>query len=144
MTKGIFWLSALNQNSFLDSLRPNGISPVFNQLANHFHVTLQFGVELTPEIESLLGQQVEVNVVANCFNSKIQALKVELPASASVGNLSEVDLRAMCRNAQPHLTLSMGDGVKPVESNDMLAGEHDCAPVSFPLMLQFDFFAFNQ
>jgi hypothetical protein len=144
MTKGIFWLSAPNQNSLSDDLRLNGVNPVFGELPKHFHVTLQFGVELTPEIESFLGQQVEVQVVANCFNSKIQALKVELPSSASVDNLSEVDLRAMCRNAQPHLTLSMAEGAKPVESNDMFAGEHDCTPVSFPLMLQFDFFAFNQ
>lgn len=143
MTKGIFWLSAPNQNFFLDDLRLNGVNPVFGQLANHFHVTLQFGVELTSEIESLLGQQVEVQVVANCFNDRIQALKVELPSSAAVDNLSEVDVRAMCRNAQPHLTLSMADGVKPVESNDMLAGEHDCSSVSFLLMLQFDFFAFG-
>lgn len=145
MTKGIFWLSALNQNSLLDDLRPNGVNPVFGVLAKHFHVTLQFGVELSPEIESLLGQQIEVQVVANCFNDRIQALKVELPSNVKVGDISqEVDVRAMCRNAQPHLTLSMAPGVKPVEFNDMLANEHDCTPINSPLVLQFDFFAFDR
>lgn len=126
MQKGIFWLSFPNQQ------KPS-VPAKFDNLAKHFHVTLQFGVDLTPEIQKLLGEAVEVQVVANCFNDRIQALRIELP-----GNV-----KAMCNNAVPHMTISMVDGVKPVESNDMLSGEHEELLIDSKLTLRFDFFQFG-
>ena len=123
--KGILWLTA--------SVQENPLSKnVFQNPPNHFHVTLQFNVELTEEIQKLLGETVEATIVANCYDDRIQALSIALPE----------DVRAMCHNAVPHMTVSMADGVKPVESNAMLAKEHFSEVVNVPITLKYDFFSF--
>lgn len=126
MTKGIFWLSALDQKAA-------PVTPLYDHLAKHFHITLQFGVELTPEIQEMLGEKVDIQVVADCHNERIQALRIELPD----------EVRAMCNNAIPHMTISMVEGVKPVESNDMLSEEHEEVAVSTVIHMVYDFFQFG-
>lgn len=124
-TRGILWLTL-----------PTQVAPVqgqFDNSPNHYHVTLQFGVFSDEIPESVLGQTFWVRVVANCYNDRIQALSVELP--------EEID--HLCDNAFPHMTISMVSGVRPVESNAMLAGEHTSEPVSFELPLVCEFQPFN-
>jgi hypothetical protein len=125
MQKGIFWLTLPDQNPPVPSK--------FNNVARHFHVTLQFGVELTLEIREMLGKTVEATAVANCYNNQIQALRVSLPE----------EVRQICNNENPHMTISMADGVKPVESNNMLKGDCTEIPLSIPINLRFDFFLFG-
>jgi tRNA splicing ligase len=117
--KGILWLSAINQSLPTAAKFPN--------LARHFHVTLQFGVDwesLSQDVKGLVGKEFEVKVLLNCYNEKIQALYVDLPEEVS----------ALCRNSHPHITISMADGVKPVESNQMLSGAYlsEWGPSSIP------------
>lgn len=123
--KGILWLTAPTQENPISN-------NVFQNPPNHFHVTLQFNAELTEEIQKLLGETVDATIVANCYDDRIQALSIHLPE----------EVRAMCRNAAPHMTVSMADGVKPVESNAMLAREHFLEVVDVPITLKYDFFAF--
>lgn len=125
-SKGILWLTLPGQTSPVGLLHPNP--------ANHFHVTLQFGVDYTAEIEELMGKEVEVVAVADCANDRIQALRINLPEH----------VRSMCKNDNPHMTISMGEGVKPVESNDMLAGPYSAYNVSIPMTLKFEFFHFDR
>jgi hypothetical protein len=122
--KGILWLAAKNHNLPGET--------IFNQAAKHFHVTLQFGVERT-EFEDLIGKEVEVTIKARCFNDRIEALSVDLPG----------DIRPLCKNEHPHITISMEEGVKPVESNAMLKGDYNWAPLSYTLQTVVEFFAFN-
>jgi hypothetical protein len=124
--RGIFWLSLPRQTSPVGLIHPNA--------ARHFHVTLRFGVDLTPDIEEMLGKEVEVMVTADCSNDRVQALKVSLPG----------EVAQLCSNEHPHMTISTEDGVKPVESNNMLAGEHSCTEVNTPLTLRFEFFHFDR
>jgi hypothetical protein len=107
--KGILWLSTVDQSS--------PVTPKFPNLARHFHVTLQFGIDweaLFPEVKALIGNQYTVSIMANCHNDRIQALSVTLPE----------EVAHLCNNLNPHITVSMANGVKPVESNQMLASEH--------------------
>ena len=124
--RGIFWLSLPQQGS------PVGL--IHSNPARHFHVTLQFGVDLTPAIQDMLGEEVEVVAVADCSNDRVQALRVILPD----------EVAQLCSNEHPHMTISTVDGAKPVESNDMLAGEHSCTEVNIPLTLRFEFFQFDR
>lgn len=126
MTKGILWLTLPDQ-------RPP-VAPLHANQANHLHVTLQFGVEYTEEIAELIGKEVGVTAVANCSNGRIQALKINLPE----------EVLSMCKNPVPHMTISSEDGVKPVESNNMLSSDHSCTVVDIPLSLRFDFFHFDR
>lgn len=82
----------------------------------------------------MLGKTVEVMAVANCCNDKIQALRVSLPE----------EVRQLCNNENPHMTISMVEGVKPVESNNMLEGDRMEVPMNLPLTLRFDFFQFGK
>lgn len=124
--RGILWLSLPEQQS------PVGI--VHENPARHFHVTLQFGAEFTPQVEDLLGKEVQAVAVADCSNERVQALRVSLPE----------EVAGLCANEHPHMTISHAEGVKPVESNTMLAGDHDSVEVSTPLTLRFEFFHFNR
>lgn len=103
-------------------------------MARHFHVTLQFRVDLNPAMEELLGREVEVVATGDCSNDRVQALRVNLPE----------EVAQLCSNEHPHMTISTADGVKPVESNNMLSGDHTCTDVSIPLTLRFEFFQFDR
>lgn len=107
--KGILWVAIPNKGE--GDVKYNNIP--------HSHVTLQFGVELTPELRGLIGKKTSVKVIADCWSDRIQAYKVAL----------ESDVVGMCRNAIPHMTLSFQDGVKPVESNAMLSADHSESPL---------------
>jgi hypothetical protein len=122
--KGILWLS-LNQQ----------ISPVdcIHNPASHLHVTLKFGANLQ-DWEHLIGQHVDVVAVANCYNDRVQALRVILPS----------DFDTICANDHPHMTLSTADNVRPVESNNMLASEHNEQPVEFVMQTTVEFFEFKR
>jgi hypothetical protein len=122
--KGILWL-ALNPQTFP--------VPCIHNPVTHLHVTLQFGVNREDWMH-LIGCNVEVNVVANCWNDKVQALRVILP--------EEFD--AICGNVHPHITISTADNVRPVESNNMLSSEHHEAPVQFVMQTTVDFFEFKK
>lgn len=79
---------------------------------NEPHVTLQYNV---PEasVQHLDGMQVPVKMLADCWNNDIQAVKVSLPDDV------------YCQNNHPHITISMEPGIRPVASNEMLAGPHE-------------------
>jgi hypothetical protein len=122
--KGILWLSLDHQ-----------ISPVevIHNPVNHFHVTLQFGVDLE-DWAHLIDQHVELVAVANCYNSKVQALRVILPP----------DFDTLCANDHPHMTISTADNVRPVESNNMLASEHNEERIEFVMQTTVEFFEFKK
>lgn len=107
MTKGILWIvlyEVAKEKVF--ELVPPLYPKIFAD-----HVTLFYNVELNDKMESLVGQQVNVELKANCHNNHIQAVAVE------IGNLP-------CQNPFPHITLSAQKGVKPFTSNIMLQGVH--------------------
>lgn len=123
--RGIFWLSSERQSP--------PVAPIFDVLPSHFHVTLQFGVYRSEIPIDLLGQRVRVRVTENCFNSRIQAVRVQLPEEA----------RSLCRNEHPHMTVSMVPGVRPVESNGMLLQHYPSTlPANFELDLIYEFSPF--
>lgn len=118
--RGILWLTL-----------PEQVSPVEPRFvpARHFHVTLQFGVE-RQDVEHLIGQTVRVRCIELCHNGSIEAIRVVLPEGVE------------CGNAHPHMTLSHVEGVRPVESNAMLAAEHEAVPLGLELELVAEFSPF--
>lgn len=126
--RGILWLALVPQDQ---SALP--VEPRFPQLAQHLHVTLQYNVAFTKGVLSLLDVgEVFVEVFENCWNDKIQALRVKLPDN----------LRFVCQNEDPYITVSMREGVRPVMSNVMLGTEHHSEPVSSSLSFKVEFFRF--
>jgi hypothetical protein len=102
---GILWISLDNQES-----------PVVSRLpvrASHYHVTLKFGCKLSA-VSQFIGNKVRVSIDSDCYNERIQALSVSLPS----------EVLSLCQNRHPHVTISMDEGVKPVESNEMLSSDH--------------------
>lgn len=87
-------------------------APLFTERVFAHHVTLAFGVT-EEEVAEHIGKRFTGAVTAMAWNNDIQALRVELPA----------DIAPLCGNNDPHITVS-SNGVPPVKSNDMLAGEH--------------------
>lgn len=102
--KGILWLALPEQFS--------PVEPIY-QPAKHLHVTLQFGVEFD-QVSHLIGKEVVAFAESNCYNDRVQALTILLPQ----------EILILCNNENPHLTISHREGVRPVESNEMLKGEH--------------------
>jgi len=77
------------------------------------HCTLKFmGDFMDPEAEvyysRLKGQAVQLRCVGFAMDDKALAAQVE------------VDI--LCSNTNPHITMAVGSGIKPVYSNEMLAG----------------------
>jgi hypothetical protein len=103
--KGILWVS-LNEQS-------PPVPPRFSELPKHFHVTLAFNC-LEESYKDLIGKGVEIAVNSDCYDQNIQALSVSLPS----------EVAALCENPNPHVTISMCEGVRPVESNRMLSSDH--------------------
>lgn len=129
--RGIFWLSLVDQD--YDNLQEQ-IPQVFENISEHLHITLQYNAPLTEEIAQFLWRDpVEVRVTANCFNDRIQAVRVELPEP----------FRALCRNANPHMTISMVPGARPVQSNNMLDSAHYEEPLETTLLFRAEFSHFN-
>lgn len=129
--RGIFWLSLVDQDR--DSLQEQ-IRQVFEKVAEHLHITLQYNVPLTEEIAQFLWKEpIAVQVTANCFNSSIQAVRVSLPEP----------FRALCQNANPHMTISMVSGARPVQSNNMLDSSHIEEPLEVTLLFRAEFSHFS-
>ncbi|ATW59393.1 hypothetical protein Cl131_gp125 [Aphanizomenon phage vB_AphaS-CL131] len=76
------------------------------------HITLQFGVE-REDWKHLEGVEFQASTLYEAWNSKIQAMTVRIPPSIP------------CQIKTPHISISWRDGVKPYESNLMLASEFD-------------------
>lgn len=125
LRRGILWLSTL------DGETP--VHQIFVKCPRHLHVTLQFGVCESLIPRDLLGRTFRVRATGNCYNHRVQALRVELP----------VELQVLCRNEVPHMTISMIPGVNPVESNEMLQGHHVVSPLSEEIDLICEFEPFN-
>ena len=123
--RGILWLSKPDQNS--------PVCSIFSQAAEHFHVTLQFGVFENEIPDGILGRTFTVRATENCFGDRIHALRVELPS----------EIRGVCLNKHPHMTISMLPGVRPVESNVMLQSPLCLENVNFSLSLVCEFVPFN-
>lgn len=125
--RGIFWLSLVDQD--YDSLQRE-VPIVFERPADHFHITLQYNVPLTDEIAQFLWKEpIPVRISANCYNDRIQAVRVELPES----------FRNLCQNADPHMTVSMVHGARPVMSNVMLGSGHVSQPLEATMMFRAEF-----
>jgi hypothetical protein len=122
--RGILWLSLPEQKS--------PVHPIFSQAAEHFHVTLQFGVVENEIPDGILGRTFTVRATENCFNDRIHALRVELPSG----------IRSVCLNKNPHMTISMLPGVRPVESNVMLQSPLAIQRENFGLSLVCEFVPF--
>lgn len=103
--KGILWIS-------LDDQRPP-VNPRFPTRASHFHVTLKFNCR-KGDFKELHGKCVKISVDSECYDDRVQALSVSLPE----------DIVPFCDNENPHITISMADGVNPVDSNRMLSSDH--------------------
>jgi len=123
--RGILWLSVPEQEF--------PVCPIFVNAARHLHVTLQFGIYENEIPAGILGHTFSVRATSICYNTRIQALRVELPT----------ELQDVCQNENPHMTISMVSGVRPVESNEMLQGSHNSEPVNFDLSLICEFSPFN-
>jgi hypothetical protein len=96
---------------------PIALQPRYQSGKPH-HITLQYGVE-RQSWEHLIGLPLTVGVLEECWNDRVQAISVALPTWAS------------CSNPHPHISVSWGQDVNPVESNAMLNSEHNSAPVNF-------------
>ena len=123
MSKGILWLTIPDQVSPIKRL----YSP-----AQHLHVTLKFNVTLD-SIKRYLDEEVTVELLENCWNKDIQAIKVKLPSSWA----------SVCNNKIPHMTISHKNGVKPFKSNEMLEGLHESEKINKKLKLKSEFYMFN-
>ena len=81
--RGILWLSVPEQEF--------PVCPIFVNAARHLHVTLQFGVNENEIPEGILGEAFTVRFTENCFNSRVHALRAQLPE----------ELRDICQNENP-------------------------------------------
>ena len=129
--RGILWLSLEDQDC--ENLQRT-IPQVFARAAEHFHVTLQYNVPLTEEIAKFLWKEsFPVQVTENCFDHRIQAVRVELPEL----------FKSLCQNANPHMTVSMAPKARPVLSNIMLDSNHVEEPLRATLLFRAQFHRFS-
>lgn len=84
----------------------------FNNGQPH-HCTLLYGCS-NKLAERYIGLPLSLPIVSECWNDRIQAVQVIVPAGIPFDT----------NRPNPHVTVSYADGVQPVESNAMLAGEH--------------------
>jgi hypothetical protein len=82
------------------------------------HITLAYGVDRF-KYEELIGLPMTVGVTGEAWNDRIQAIEVVLPSWVP------------CQNPHPHISVSWVQDAQPVESNMMLAGEHESAQIEF-------------
>lgn len=118
--KGILW-------AVLD--HPISITHRF-QVGKPHHVTLVFGT-YADNWKHLIGRQFDVEVTAEAWNEKIQALQVSLPDWVP------------CQNAHPHISVSWAEGTNPVASNALLEGAHNLRKISFTLSCVIEFLAWT-
>lgn len=88
------------------------------QCGQAHHVTLQHLIE-RDAVADLIGLPITVGILEECWNDRIQALKVVLPTWLP------------CQIPHPHISVSWIKEAHPVESNMMLAEEHESASTGF-------------
>ena len=94
--------------------------PFIHDSAKNDHVTLGFGVELTPEIEAMIGKRVKMRVIGQAADGRAHALVVDLPKDVPFYG-----------DRTPHITMSVARGARAKESNTLLKRDgYD--PVSGP------------
>ena len=121
MARGILWIT----------VHPNlKFRPFYNTVA-HNHVTLKFNVD-SEDYKDVIGREVDVYVSDRCWNDNVEALRVIL----------DPEMTQLCNNEHPHITLSVAPNVAPVESNDMLAAEHNSRVIGKVLRGTVEFFTF--
>lgn len=103
MPRGILWARIEKPELLLANVPPR-----FEKVEAH-HLTLRFGVELTP-YQSLVGKRFSARLVAEAWDERIQAVRVELPQEAE----------PWCENLHPHVTISHAEGVQPKLSSILL------------------------
>ena len=121
MTKGILWgvlITPINVERRYPCGEPH-------------HITLQYGVEKS-RWAKFLGKEFEAHAILEAWNSRIQAVVIQLPDFIP------------CSNTNPHISVSWEQGIKPVESNAMLAGKHDCKKISKKLKFKIEFLKWLQ
>lgn len=123
MSKGILWLTI-----------PDQVSPVkkLYSPAKHLHVTLKFDVTLD-SVKRFLDKEVTVELIENCWNDEIQAVKVKLPST----------YESLCKNKHPHITISHKAGVKPFKSNKMLESDHKSDKLKERIKMRTEFYMFD-
>lgn len=124
MTKGILMAKVVDAAALAAAV------PAAFPVAFGHHVTLAFGV-LLDDVAQFVGQSFNVRATVNAHNGDIQAVRVALPDGVP------------CGNAHPHITISAQDGVKPVASNAMLAGDHTAVAIDVLIPVVVDFHAWN-
>lgn len=123
MSNGILWLTITDQVS--------PVKRIYNP-AQHLHVTLKFNVSFD-SVKRYLDKDVSVELLENCWNKEIQAIKVKLPSNFD----------SLCNNKYPHMTISHKSSVKPFKSNEMLDGEHESELLKGKILLKSEFYMFN-
>lgn len=124
MAKGILMAKVVDHAALVAAI-PAAFPVVFGH-----HVTLAFGVDLA-DVAHFVGRVFNVRATVNAHNGDIHAVRVDLPAGIP------------CGNAHPHITISANDGVKPVASNAMLAGDHTAMAIDVVIPVCVDFHAWN-
>jgi len=145
--KGIWWLTVDKgavsniMNIMPDKLKVHCALEMFNPVS-HFHVTLAYDVNKEDRPEGRyaskfdgnrkIGEYHPIYVHGLAYNEKCACLVVH-------------GVRECC-NKHPHITIMTADGVKPVYSNDMLAGvdgPYNFLPLDAELEGTLEFFEFN-
>lgn len=119
MSKGILWALVRNREA-LDETVP----PRFARHEAH-HLTLRFGVDLTP-YRALLGRRFQATVTAEAWNEEIQAVRVALPP----------ELAALCENTHPHVTISRQPDTPAKRANALLEAPPNERQLSLELALE--------
>lgn len=117
--QGIVW--AVIQDPAV--LKP--VTPRYEVVRCH-HITLQYGVSLD-RWWRWVGLEFAAIGLADCWNDRIQAVRVQLPATIP------------CMNPHPHITVSHQVGVSAKESNQMLADKFASIAVNLvvPVCIEF-------
>jgi hypothetical protein len=101
--KGILWAIPNPQKPIL-------IGHLYSKDTPPLHITLQYGVQRA-DWAWLIGREFTAVIVQQCWNDRVQALRVFLPEGIP------------CCNLHPHITVSWVEGAEPAEANEMLADE---------------------
>jgi hypothetical protein len=90
------------------------------------HITLQYGVSLD-RWWRWVGLEFTAIGLAECWNDRIQAVRVQLPAPI------------LCVNQHPHITVSHQVGVAAKEANQMLADQYESVALNLivPVWIEF-------
>lgn len=100
-------------------------------LGTPHHVTLQFGVD-RDDWKHLEGVVFQATTKLEAWNDKIQTVALELPGDIP------------CQNRTPHISVSWCEGVKPYESNLMLASDFHSKPLTQTLEFKIEFLVWEQ